>query len=166
MPVRPQCSPNIEDCMKEFLLSLAVPELTAFRAMIASIITVATLLKNLAIAQLDELNVVKTVYNALMAPVLAAQAALVGGLGMLPLDKINQFTTCIGLGTFVGNIRDLIKNLNPRLALMEDLINEIDIAIDRLRARITQITDYILMANSVVACIDQVVLYLDQGGQP
>jgi len=156
---RPQCTPDIEFCIVDFLITLTAPELTILRGVIASTATLGTVVGDLLQVQLDELNVVKTVYSAALAPLQATQNTLLGSLGILPLSRIPD---CVGLGSLIANLRDLIKQFSPRVGAVEDFINGIDQTIDNLQKQVQDLLDFLQYMQSVISCIDQVILYANQ----
>jgi len=103
--------------------------------------------------------VVKTVYSAALAPLQATQNTLLGSLGILPLSRIPD---CVGLGSLIANLRDLIKQFSPRVGAVEDFINGIDQTIDNLQKQVQDLLDFLQYMQSVISCIDQVILYANQ----
>jgi len=155
------CSPNIESCIVEFLTTLTLPELAALRAVIVSVLTVITLLINLLTSKLEQLNILRATYAVLLAPIVAAQAALLAGLGILPLSRIPD---CIGLGELIFNLTDVIRRADPRIQTIEDLLDGIDSYIAKLTADIARYTDFEVYAQQIVDCIDQTILEIQQAG--
>lgn len=159
MATFPSCDPDIESCIVEFLLTLAQAELQALRGVVTSAVTIAQVVKQLITVQLEQLVILQTIYTTLLSPITAAQDALLASLGLLPLNRLPD---CIGLGSLVNDLRALIRQLNPRVPVIEDFLNELDQKIANFNARLIELIEFIDFSDLLLDCLDQVGLFIDQ----
>lgn len=155
----PNCAPTVDKCLVDFLLTLTAPELMSLRALINSVLTLTSTLKDLLIFRISRLDYLRILYNALLSPVLAIQNVFLAGLGLLPVDRSPD---CAGLAEVVGDIMDFVKQFNPRVSDIEDFLDQLDVAQEALQKQLDDLLNFEDYTGFLIDCIDQVILYVEQ----
>lgn len=155
---KPTCE-GVESCIIEFIGTLTNAELQSLRGVLAATLAIAQVLVNLITVQLEQLELLRTIYTVLLTPVTAAQDALLAGIGILPLSELPD---CIGLGSLINDIRNIIRQFNPNVPFIEDFLNELDLKIDSFQSRLEELTDFSDLTQRLLACIDKFILFNDQ----